>query len=414
MDFGALPPEINSGRMYFGAGSGPLLSAAFAWNSLAAELRSAAASCQSVVSGLTIDRWLGSASMSMAAAAASHLGWMNTLAAQAEQTAVQAKAAATAFESAFAATVPPPVIAANRTQLATLVATNVLGQNAPAIAATEAHYGEMWAQDAATMYGYAGSSAAAAQLTPFTAPQPTTNPSALAGQAAAIAQATGTTQATLTQLTSAMPTALQDLASPAASTTSSTSGFWGLVNLLAGNDTSTTGAAGLFNALFSSNGLGLNSNFWNTIFSSGFYMPANYAVGDLLALLALGNDASATEAIDAAGQAANGGLAGGLGSALANPPTGLGGIGSAVSAGAGQAATIGPLSVPPTWTGITPPVPPLASTLGEAPLAAPPAGTQNTTPIVPPLAFGRGANPITLPDNRFLARPPMLPAWSVG
>ena len=41
--------------------------------------------------------------------------------------------------------VPRPVIAANRAQLAALVATNILGQNAPAIAATEAQYGQMWA-----------------------------------------------------------------------------------------------------------------------------------------------------------------------------------------------------------------------------------------------------------------------------
>ena len=60
------------------------------------------------------------------------------------------------------------MIAANRAQLASLVATNLLGQNTPAIAATEVHYAEMWAQDAAAMYGYAGSSAAATQVPPFT------------------------------------------------------------------------------------------------------------------------------------------------------------------------------------------------------------------------------------------------------
>lgn len=38
LDFGALPPEINSGRMYAGPGSGPLLAAAAAWDALAAEL----------------------------------------------------------------------------------------------------------------------------------------------------------------------------------------------------------------------------------------------------------------------------------------------------------------------------------------------------------------------------------------
>ena len=60
--------------------------------------------------------------------------------------AAQARAAAAAFETAFAATVPPPVVDANRSELATLVATNVFGQNTPAIAATEAQYSRMWAR----------------------------------------------------------------------------------------------------------------------------------------------------------------------------------------------------------------------------------------------------------------------------
>ncbi len=34
MDFGALPPEINSARMYAGPGSGPMLAAASAWDVL--------------------------------------------------------------------------------------------------------------------------------------------------------------------------------------------------------------------------------------------------------------------------------------------------------------------------------------------------------------------------------------------
>ncbi|HZC52410.1 MAG TPA: PPE domain-containing protein, partial [Mycobacterium sp.] len=40
MDFGALPPEVNSARMYAGAGSTSLTTAASAWNALAAELQS--------------------------------------------------------------------------------------------------------------------------------------------------------------------------------------------------------------------------------------------------------------------------------------------------------------------------------------------------------------------------------------
>jgi PPE-repeat protein len=151
MDFAALPPEINSGRMYVGPGAGSMLAAATSWDGLAAELYSAATSYHSVVSGLTSGPWLGQASASMAAAAATNVAWMTTTADQAEQTGAQAKAAAAAFEAAFAMHVPPPVIAANRSLLAMLVATNFLGQNTPAIMATEADYMQMWAQDAAAI-----------------------------------------------------------------------------------------------------------------------------------------------------------------------------------------------------------------------------------------------------------------------
>ena len=151
MDFAALPPEINSGRMYSGPGSGPMLAAAAAWDGLADELYSAAATYESEIVNLTGGPWRGPASASMAAAAADHIAWLKTTAAQAEQTSTQAKAAAGAFEAALWMTVPPPMIAANRSLLMELVATNILGQNTPAIATTEAQYAQMWAQDAAAM-----------------------------------------------------------------------------------------------------------------------------------------------------------------------------------------------------------------------------------------------------------------------
>ena len=189
MDFGAFPPEINSGRMYAGPGAGSMLAAAGAWDGLAAELHSTAAAAGSVVSGLTSESWQGVSSASMAAAVAPYLTWMTATATQLEQVANQARAAAAAYEAAFGMTVPPAVVAANRAQLMALIATNILGQNTPAIMATEALYTEMWAQDAAAMYGYAASSAAASALTPFTAPKSTTNPAGVTGQSAAAAQA---------------------------------------------------------------------------------------------------------------------------------------------------------------------------------------------------------------------------------
>jgi PPE-repeat protein len=212
MDFATLPPEVNSARMYAGPGPGPMLAAASAWDGLAAELQSTAASYRAAISELTGGPWLGSSSASMAAAATPYLDWITTTAGQAEQTATQARSAAAAYEAAFAMTVPPPVIAANRSLLMTLIATNVLGQNTAAIAATEVHYAEMWAQDATAMYGYAGSAAVASTLTPFAEPPPTTNP---AGQGAAVSQSIVSTGS---RVINAVPQALQGLATSAAAT----------------------------------------------------------------------------------------------------------------------------------------------------------------------------------------------------
>jgi PPE-repeat protein len=209
MDFAILPPEINSGLMYDGPGSGPMLAAASAWDGLATELHMAAASYSSVISELSAGPWLGAASAAMTAAAEPYVAWMRSTATQAGQTATQAKAAAAAYEVTFAAMVPPPVIEANRALLQALVATNLFGQNTPAIAATETLYAEMWAQDATAMYGYAGASASASTLTPFTpAPQTTTG-----------ASAATSTQAAASQLTS---TALQGLTSTSTGTAQAT------------------------------------------------------------------------------------------------------------------------------------------------------------------------------------------------
>src|SRR5947209_16211448 len=176
LDFAQLPPEINSGLMYSGAGAAPMLAAAAAWEGLATELRTTASSFRSLVTGLTDGPWQGPAAASMAAAAASQVAWLSSTGVQAEDAAAQAVAAAGAYEAAFAATVPPPEIAANRALLTVLLATNFVGQNTAAIAATEAQYAEMWAQDAAAMYGYAGASAAAATLTPFAPAAQATDP----------------------------------------------------------------------------------------------------------------------------------------------------------------------------------------------------------------------------------------------
>jgi PPE-repeat protein len=335
MDYGALPPEINSTRMYLGPGSAPMLAAAAAWDGLAAELTSTAAWYQSVIERLLGEGWLGPASTSMAGAVTPYMTWMSRAGVQAEHAASQAAAAAGAFDAAYAMTVPPPVVTANRTSLAALVATNFLGQNTPAIAANEAQYSEMWAQDAAAMYGYAASSASASKLKPFSQPPQTTSSAGQSDQAAAVAQATSTStssgvQETLSQFTSSVPSSLQSLAAPAGGPTN----LWDF----------------------------LDSNFLNGIISGGYINPAivepavTASMADLNAV-ALGASPD-TQAIPPMG--AGSGNAGwtpvGSGAAPAAsgvPPLGPVGVPSTetgmVSAGTNQAAMVGRLSVPQSW-----------------------------------------------------------------
>ncbi len=348
MDFAVLPPEINSGRMYAGPGAGPMLAAAAAWDGLAADLHATAADFGSVISGLTSGPWLGPSSASMAAQAAAQVAWLTTTATEAEQAGAQAKAAAAAHAAAFEMTVPPPVIAANRAQLAALVATNILGQNTAAIAATEAHYAEMWAQDATAMYGYAAASqAATSQVTPFTPPRQTTNPAGLAGQGAAIAQAVGTqaghaqTILSTGQLMSGVPQALQALTSPAAATDSPAQGIISdILNFTLPpvfTSASTLTALSNFPSLVGEDGAIIGS-IWATAGTS-WGIAANAAA-----------QAAASAAAPATAVSAVSGAPGEAGLASASRPL----DGAAVSAGVGRAALVGSMSVPQGWAAAAP------------------------------------------------------------
>ncbi|ETW24943.1 PPE family protein [Mycobacterium gastri] len=168
MSFFVLPPEINSLRMFIGAGSAPMLQAATAWSGLAEELGAAAQSFASVTSTLAGQAWQGPAAAAMAAAAAPYAAWLSAAAAQSAGAAGQASAMASMFEAAQAATVLPAAVAANRDAFVQLVMSNLFGQNAPAIAFAESIYEEMWAADVSAMSGYySGAAALASQLVPW-------------------------------------------------------------------------------------------------------------------------------------------------------------------------------------------------------------------------------------------------------
>jgi PPE-repeat protein len=391
LDFAALPPEINSGRMYAGPGPGSLLAAASAWQSLAEELNSIAAGYDSILSRLTTGPWTGASSASMAAAASPYVMWLSATGDQAQQAAAQAAAAVTAYETAYAATVPPPLIAANRSLLMALIATNILGQNTPAIMSTEALYAEMWAQDASAMYGYAGASATASQVSPFTSPPQTTNPSGPAGQVAAAAQSVGTSGGTDLetlmssgpQLISSTPQALQSLSSPQA--------LSGLASTATDTSSSSSSSMSLLNEL-----------------STPLRM-ATMPMSMLSRLFTAGSTATAAKAATTAanelGAAQSAGIGAGAGTLTLS---GLGGLGQsmpAVSAGMGQATTAGALSVPTAWTGATPAATPFG---GTGALSAVQAGAHTGMPPMMPIT-AMGGRQVAPTPTRFELRSTVIP-----
>src|SRR5271163_4240764 len=235
MSFSLIPPEINSALMYQGAGSGPLLEAATAWDGWAADLEASATQYQTAVTHLTTGTWLGPSSAHMASAAEPYIAWLQSTAAEAAQTGTQAKAAAGAYQTAYASMVPPPVITANRAELTTLVANNFLGQNTGAIAQNEAEYLDMWIQDALGMDTYNMNSTGASGALPAQTAAPLVTSGA---QAAAAAPADTGAELLLDQLIVAVA---ELFGAPSSTTLTNLAGFGtfldGVVPAIVGNPT---------------------------------------------------------------------------------------------------------------------------------------------------------------------------------
>jgi PPE-repeat protein len=391
--FTFLPPEINSALMFAGAGSGPLFVAASAWDGLASDLSGAASSFQSVITGLSSGPWSGPASASMTAAAMPYVGWLSAAASQAEAAAAQARAAATAFESALTATVPTAAVLANRSQLLTLIATNILGQNTPAIAATEFDYIEMWAQDVGAMVGYhAGATSAASALPSFSLP-----PVSLAG---------------LAGLVGAPLSGLSNLASEVA-------GGTGLASIVSAIEPTVASAVSSVVA---------NPSSLMSVLQIAMY-PASMAMSPIMmaAQAGMGAHPALAGATDLAADAPK--FVGSTGAAPAMKPFGggAGGLGD-IGGGLGKARLVGAMSVPPTWQGSAPArmVSSAMSGLGgemagAVPAAGAPAGGMGMMPMpmgmggagagMPGGMMGRGG---ASPNHVVQSRPSVVPRTGVG
>jgi PPE-repeat protein len=352
MSFMFFPPEINSGLMYSGAGSGPLMAAASAWGELAADLEATATSYQTVLAQLTGTTWLGPTSARVAAATAPFVAWLQGTSVQAAQTSAQASLAAAAYEGAFTATVPPAVVAANRSLLAALVATNFLGQNTPAIAATEALYMEMWFQDGLTMDTYAVTSQQAVVL-PQQTPAPNTSDGGISADTAAAAQSTtnsasgigslGNLESLLTSGIGSWGTDLESLLTS------------GLTNVLGDLSVPTSLSSPIVSALTST---GLGSATSSLLPIQGAYYATMFASMPAKMLISMSNSMSASQAMQASNQAMLADVSSMVDSKmkamLASISGQMRGFGSTISAQLASAHRLGGLSVPNGWASSAP------------------------------------------------------------
>jgi PPE-repeat protein len=393
-DFAARPPEINSALIYSGAGAGPLTAASSAFSNLSAELSSNAASYQAVIDQLAGSEWQGPSSQAMAASAQPYIAWLDTTSAQLQQAATNAIASAAAYETAFAASIPPPVIAANRAALAALVATNFLGINTPAIAANEALYGEFWAQDAAAMYGYAGASAAAANLSPLTPPAQNTNPAGQGQQAAAVSSAAGSngTSSALNNTLGNLQNAVSSAANPAAAAPAADT-VGGVLSALNGLIGSPIVANGIYN-------IGVTLA-WNSAMMTAT-LPL---LGHFLAGAPFGVTISDTAPLGA-------GL--GFGTTLAGASSGAGGLGGATLAGMGSASSVGGMSVPAGWSAAAPGAATEATLAGSGWTAAVDEGAVGTSGagmngVMPGMASAGGKGGMGLSGPRYGVKPKVMP-----
>ena len=385
-DFAARPPEVNSTLIYSGAGAGPMMAAATSFSSLSSELSTNAAAYESVISGLTGAEWQGPSASAMAAAAQQNIEWLQTTSVQLQEAAAKATASAAAYEAAFTASIPPPVVFANRAQLAVLVATNILGQNTPAIAANEALYGEFWAQDATAMSTYAANAAAAAQVTPLTPPAESTNPAGSGAQAAAVSSAVNSNAAN--SGTNGLLSSLQSASSAAATPSASI-----------GDE-----LTGLYQAIQGFAGVPLISNGFNS-----FDVTLSWCIMMMASALGTLNHFTAGAPFGVTiGDVTPLGAGLGFGTTLAGSSSGLGG---ATLAGMGTAAEVGGMSVPAGWSAAAPAATEatLAGSGWTAAADTAVGGTGGAPGIMPGMASAGGKAGMGIGGPRYGVKPRVMP-----
>jgi PPE-repeat protein len=318
IDFSLVPPDTTSTLIYTGPGVVPLMAAAAAYANLAAEVSTTATQWESVITSLTTQQWTGTGAAAAATAAQPIVNYLTNTATTLEQAAAQATASAAAYETTFAAVVPPPVVYANITEHAALVAANpaALGLLTPLILANEAEYAAFWAQDATAMATYQAASLTAGTLTPVT---PLASGRSHPGLQS-LATTNAVAQAPITQALAAIP--VQNTS-------------------LLGSIDSALGTPSIFNSI---NGA-VNTAAWFV----GNTIPTAVSLGHTLA-------GATVPALAVGDVVPDGSAAGVVEGTMVRSVTPMGGMGfgGSAMAGMGESSLVGKLAVPATWSAAAP------------------------------------------------------------
>ncbi|WP_193321262.1 PPE family protein, partial [Mycobacterium tuberculosis] len=145
--------EYISNIIYEGPGADSLSAAAEQLRELAYSVETTAESLEDELDELD-ENWKGSSSDLLADAVERYLQWLTKHSRQILETAYVIDFLAYVYEETRHKVVPPATIANNREEVHRLIASNVAGVNAPAIADLDAQYDQYRARNVAVMNAY--------------------------------------------------------------------------------------------------------------------------------------------------------------------------------------------------------------------------------------------------------------------
>lgn len=148
-----IPAEYISNIIYEGPGADSLFFASGQLRELAYSVETTAESLEDELDELD-ENWKGSSSDLLADAVERYLQWLTKHSRQILETAYVIDFLAYVYEETRHKVVPPATIANNREEVHRLIASNVAGVNAPAIADLDAQYQQYRAQNIAVMNDY--------------------------------------------------------------------------------------------------------------------------------------------------------------------------------------------------------------------------------------------------------------------